>query len=81
VQRSDISARAVQIVTGHDRVLQKCRAIGLTCAAVSSKREISVPNRGREEKKVPRQTQEQTTLNLKLVYFTCLRFVAGETFW
>lgn len=31
----------MQIVTGDDKVLQKCWAIGLTCGAVSSKGEIS----------------------------------------
>jgi hypothetical protein len=34
----------MQILTGDDKVLQKCRAIGLTCAAVSSYGESSVPN-------------------------------------
>jgi hypothetical protein len=38
------SAKAMQIVTGDDKVLQKCRAIGLTCTVVSSKGEISEPN-------------------------------------
>jgi len=36
MERSHKSARAMQIVTGEDKVLQKCRAIALTCSAVSS---------------------------------------------
>jgi hypothetical protein len=44
VQRSHTSAKAMQIVTGDDKVLQKCWASALTCTAVSSKGEISEPN-------------------------------------
>ena len=62
----------MKIVASHAKLLQKSCAIRLTRTSLSSYGETSVLNQGRGRKNMPMQTQEPTTLNVKLVHFIAL---------